>query len=51
MDVSTPFQLRRLLFIVRVKTITEMNIEYAYISEEVEEINAARWAFHVIVWG
>lgn len=46
---STAFQRRCLLFIEGVTTITQMIIEYAYIYEEIEEINAAGWV--VKAWG
>ena len=45
-NVSAPrLQRRCLLFIVGVKTITQMNIEYAYISEEMEENNRSKMSF------
>lgn len=44
--VSAPrLQQRCLLFIVGIKTITQMNIEYAYILEEIAENKRSKMSF------
>lgn len=42
---ATPHQQRCLLFIVGVKTITQINIEYACISEGIEENKCSKMSF------
>lgn len=43
--LQTPHRQRCLLFIVGVKTITQINIEYACVSEGIEENKCSKMSF------